>query len=534
MVRTTRMLAAALCAAVVTLGTALPAQAATPKNTFVMARDLADIITMDPAEVFELATGEIMTNVYDRVMMFEPENLQELTGGVTESYAVSEDGKTITFKLRDGLKFHSGNPVRSEDVEFSLERVVKLKKTPSFIVTQFGWNADNVEDLIEVVDDRHVRVTIVEEFSPGLVLNALSAGVASVVDKELVLSHEVDGDLGYEWLKTNSAGSGAFSLRSWKANETVVLDANPDYRHGAPGVKRVILRHVPEPSAQRLLLEKGDVDLARNLTPDQIKGISGNPDVTVQGFTKGSVIYLAANASHPIVGNDKVVQALRHAVDYHGMADSFLAGQFVVHQAFWPGGLWGAYTETPYTLDIDKARSVLAEAGYGDGFEVQIDTLTSSPYPEVAQSIQATLAQAGIRTNIVTQEGKTLWPKYRARKHELILARWSPDYVDPHSNADAFAHNPDNRPEAKLTGVLAWRNAWAVDEINAMAVAARNELDLSKREQLYFDLQKRLQTEGPYVIMFQQNEEVAYRTNVEGYVSGSNYDMTYYRTVTKK
>ena len=210
-------------------------------------------------------------------MMFEPENLQKLTGGVTESYAVSDDGKTITFKLRDGLAFHSGNPVRPEDVEFSLERVVKLKKTPSFIVTQFGWNADNVEDLIEVVDDRHVRVTIVEEFSPGLVLNALSAGVASVVDKELVLSHEVDGDLGYEWLKTNSAGSGAFSLRSWKSNETVVLDANPDYRHGAPGVKRVILRHVPEPSAQRLLLEKGDVDLARNLTPDQVKASRATP-----------------------------------------------------------------------------------------------------------------------------------------------------------------------------------------------------------------------------------------------------------------
>ena len=82
--------------------------------------------------------------------------------------------------------------------------------------------------------------------------------------------------------------------------------------------------------------------------------------------------------------------------------------------------------------------------------------------------------------------------------------------------------------------MLAWRNAWAVDDINAMAVAARNELDLGKREQLYFDLQKRLQTEGPYVIMFQQNEEVAQRTNVEGYVSGSNYDMTYYRGVTKK
>ena len=533
MIRTIRTLAAALFAAVFTL-TAAPTQAETPKSTFVMARDLADIIGLDPAEAFELATGEIIANIYDRIMMFEPENLQRLTGGVTESHAVSDDGKTITFKIRDGLTFHSGNPVRPEDVEFSLERVVKLKKTPSFIVTQFGWNEDNVEELIEVVDDRHVRVTIVEEFSPVLVLNALSAGVASVIDKELVLSHEVDGDLGHEWLKSNSAGSGAFKLKSWKSNETVVLDANPDYRHGAPGVNRVILRHVAEPSAQRLLLEKGDVDMARNLTPDQIKGIRDNADIVIQGYPKGSVIYLAANAGHPIVGKTKVVQALRHAVDYHGMADSFLAGQLVVHQAFWPGGLWGAYTETPYRLNLEAAKALLAEAGHGDGFEVQLDTLTSSPYPEIAQAIQGTLAQAGIKTNIVTQEGKTLWPKYRARKHELLLARWSPDYVDPHSNADAFAHNPDNRLEAKLTGVLAWRNAWAVDEINAMTIAARNELDLDRREQLYHDLQRRLQTEGPFVIMFQQTEEVAQRDNVEGYVSGSNYDMTYYRNVTKQ
>ena len=533
MVRSIRTLAAALLAAALTF-TAAPARAEIPGDTFVIAKDIADIITLDPAEVFELTTGEVIANLYDRVMMFEPENLQQLTGGVTESYVVSDDGKSITFKVRDGLVFHSGNPVRPEDVEFSLERVVKLNKTPAFIITQFGWNADNVEDLVEVVDDRHVRITIVEEFSPGLVLNALSAGIGSVVDAELVLSHEKDGDLGYDWLKSNSAGSGPFRLRSWKSNESVVLEANPDYRHGAPAMKRVILRHVQEPSAQRLLLEKGDVDMARNLTPDQVKGIEDNADIVINGYPKGTVVYMAANAAHPVLGKTGVVQAIRHAVDYHGMADSFLAGQFVVHQAFWPGGLWGAYTETPYRLDVEKAKAALAEAGHGDGFEVQIDTLTNSPFPEIAQSIQATLAQAGIKANIVTQEGKTLWPKYRARKHELMLARWSPDYVDPHSNADAFAHNPDNRLEAKLTGVLAWRNAWAVEEINAMAVAARNELDLAAREQLYLDLQKRLQTEGPYVILFQQNEQVAQRTNVEGFVSGSNFDLVYYRNVTKK
>ena len=112
-----------------------PARAATPDDTLIIAKDIADIITMDPAEVFELTTGEIIANIYDRIMMFEPEDLQTLVGGVAESWEVSGDGKTITFTIRPGLKFHSGNPVRAEDVAWSLRRVVKLNKTPAFIVT---------------------------------------------------------------------------------------------------------------------------------------------------------------------------------------------------------------------------------------------------------------------------------------------------------------------------------------------------------------------------------------------------------------
>jgi len=512
---------------------ASPVRAATPGDTFVIAKDIADIITMDPAEVFELTTGEIIANIYDRIMMFEPEDLKTLVGGVAESWEISADGKTITFAIRPGLKFHSGNPVRAEDVAWSLQRVVKLNKTPAFIITQFGWDAENVDELVKATDDGHVQITITEEFSPGLVLNAMSAGVASVVDKELVMQHDKDGDLGYDWLKSNSAGSGAFSLKTWKANEIVTLEANANYRHGAPGMKRVILRHVSEPSAQRLLLEKNDIDMARNLTPDQIKGIMGNAEVVVDGYPKGTLVYMAANGSHPILGKPEVVQALRHLVDYKGMADSFLAGQFVVHQAFWPGGLWAALEETPYSLEVDKAKSLLESAGHGGGFKVTIHTLTNSPFPEIAQSVQATLAQGGVDADIVTLEGKTLWPKYRAREHDIILARWSPDYVDPHSNADAFAHNPDNRLEAKLTGVLAWRNAWADPASNELAVTARNELDLGMREKQYVDLQKMLQTTGPYVIMFQQNEQVARRKNVEGFVSGSNFDLVFYRNVTK-
>ncbi|MDD9986606.1 MAG: ABC transporter substrate-binding protein [Spirochaetaceae bacterium] len=513
---------------------AVPAQAEMPADALVMAKDISDIITLDPAEAFELTTGELLANVYDRIMTFEPEDPTVLTGGVAESHAVSDDGRTVTFRIRDGLTFHSGNPVRPEDVEFSLERAVLLDRSPSFIVTQFGWNADNVGELIEVVDDRRVRITIAEGFSPGLVLNALSAGVASVVDRELVLAHERDGDLGSGWLQTNSAGSGPFRVSSWKAGDAVVLEANPGHRRGPPGVQRVVLRHVSEPRAQRRLLEAGEVDVARDLTPELVAALAGNVEVAVDDHPKGVIVYLAANASHPILGDDRVVHALRHAVDYHGMVESFLAGQFIVHQAFWPRGLWAAYTETPYRLDLPRASSLLAQAGHGGGLAVRLDTLDSPPYPAIAEAVRQTLARIGVQAQVVTQEGAELWPRYRAREHELILAPWSPDYVDPHANADAFARNPDNRPEAGLTGVLAWRNAWARDDVNAAVVEARDELDPERRKLLYFDLQRRLQAEGPYVVMFQQTDQIARRTHVTGFVSGPNFDHVWYRLATKE
>ena len=512
-----------------------PALAGTPGDTLVVAKNIDDIITLDPAEVFELSGGEVAANLYDRVMQYEPEDLSTLVGGVAESYEVSDDGKKIFLKIRPNQTFHSGNPVRSEDVAWSLQRVIKLNKTPAFILTQIGWSPENVDELVVAQDEETVSLTINADISPGLVLNALSATVGSVVDKELVMSHEKDGDMGYEWLKNHSAGSGPFKLKSWKANELVMMEAHEGYRTGAPKMKRVVLRHIKEASAQRLLIEKGDADMVRDLQPDQIKGLAGNPDVVVEDYPKSTLIYIAMNGAHPILGKPEVREAVRYLIDYEGMRDSFLAGQWKIHQSAWPSGLWASYEETPYTYDLEKAKALLAKAGHeSGGFKIAIDTLTKSPYPEIAQAVQQTLSKLGIESEITLSEGKTLWPKYRARKHELIVAQWSPDYVDPHSNMDSFSHNPDNRLEAKLTGKLAWRNSWDDPAVTALTEKAAVESDLVKRKQLYLDLQKMVQETGPYAVLFQENEQVAKRKNVSGFVSGGNFDLVFYRNVTKE
>jgi peptide/nickel transport system substrate-binding protein len=514
---------------------ALPMPAAladTPADTLVVAKLVDDTITLDPAEVYEFTGGEVITNVYERIMRCEAEDLSTLVGGAVESWTISDDQKTYTFKLRSGQKFHSGNPVTAEDIAFSLQRTVILNKTPAFLITQFGWTADNVKSLVKAVDDNTFQMTITEDFAPTLVLNLLSSGAASVVEKKLAMEHDANGDLGNAWLKDHSAGSGAFVLKSWKPNEVIVMEANPDYRLGAPKIKRVIFKHTPEPSAQRLLLEKGDADIARNLTGDQIKGLEGNADIVVTQHPSADTYYMALNQKDERLRNPKVNEAIRYLVDYDGMVGSFLKGQFIVHQSFWPQGFFASYDENPFKLDVEKAKGLLKEAGYPDGFEVKIDCFNTSPMIEIYQSIQSTLAQAGIKAELVQHDAKDVITLYRARQHQIVGLYWSPDFMDPHSNADSFARNPDNSDNAK-SKPLAWRNGWDIPEITAMTDAAVREKDTDKRKQMYIDIQKAVQASGPFVIMFQPTTQVASRTNVKGFVHGPTFDVVYYRLVSK-
>lgn len=514
------------------LAIAPASMAASPADTLVIAKNIDDIISLDPAEAYELTGIEIVTNVYDRIMRFEPTDINKLAPGVAESYTVSDDAKTLTFKMRPGQKFASGNPITAADVAFSLQRVVKLDKTPAFLIGQLGWTKDTVDQLVKAVDDQTVQITITEDFSPSLVLSLMSSVVGSVVDMKTVMEHETDGDFGNAWLKENSAGSGAYSVKSWKANESVVLEVNPNYRGGAAALKRVVMRHVPEPAAQRLLIEKGDADIVRDLTSDQIAGLAGNKDVVVTTVPQATLHYVGLNLKTPQFQNVKVRQALHYLVDYDGMVNSFMKGNAQVHQTFWPSGFWASLDENEYSFDPAKAKELLKEGGYPDGFEVELDAPNSSPFTNIAQSIQSTMAQGGIKVTIVPAEQKAVLTKYRARQHQMLLIYWGPDYMDPHTNADSFARNTDNSDNAK-SKPLAWRNSWDIPDITKMTDAAVRERDEAKREQMYKDLQRKVMDEGPFIIMFQDTKQLAQRSNVKNFVMGPSADVIYYNLATK-
>lgn len=530
----TRPLTAFAAAAALALAAPFGALAATPDDTLVIADKIDDIVSLDPAESFEFSGNDLLNNVYDTLVELDPANLGPLVPGLAESWSLADDGVTYTFKIRENAKFASGNPVTAEDAAWSLQRAVILNKTPSFILTQFGFTPENVTEKIKATGEYELTIEVDQPYAPSFFYNCLTAVVASVVDKDVAMEHETDGDMGYEWLKTNTAGSGAYALRSYKPNDSYVLERVDGYWRGDAPLKRVFLRHVPEPATQRLLLEKGDIDIARSLTPVDVDGVSGNPDVKVVDAVRGRIQYVSLNQKVEPLNDPKVIEAFKWLIDYEGMANSFLKGTYMVHQSFLPKGFLGAIDDTPYSLDVEKAKGLLQEAGVGEGdLNVRIFVRNDQERLEMAQSFQNTLAQAGVNAELRVGTGAETLGEYRARNHDIYLGAWGPDYPDPHTNADTFARNPDNSDEAKLTGILAWRNAWPADEVEDMTNAAVLEKDGDKRAAMYEEIQRIHQQVSPFAPMFQLIEQTAMRSNIEGFNAGGSIHSVFYWEVTK-
>src|SRR5215471_11685446 len=374
MKRVTWLLAALVLAA----GAA--ALAATPKDTVVMAKQIDGIISLDPAESFEFAGSEVVGNIYERLISYDLKDVSKLKGELAESWSVGADGKTYTFKMRKGVKFASGNPVTAQDAAYSLQRAVIMNKTPGFILTQFGLGKENAKEKIRATDDATLVVETGDQVAPTFFYYCLTAVIGGIVDMKTVQAHEQNGDFGNEWLKTNSAGSGPFKLISWKANDSYVLERNDNYQGTKAIPRRVVVRHVAEPASQRLLLEKGDIDYARNLTKDQLDAIKGNANIVTQ--------------KNPNLAKPEVREALKWLVDYAGIEENILRGSYVVHQSFLPKGFLGAIDDKPYKFDLAKAKALLAKAGLPDGFTATMDVRNTSPSTDIAQAIQASWGKA--------------------------------------------------------------------------------------------------------------------------------------------
>ena len=519
------------------------AYAATPADTLVQAWAIDDIITLDPGEAFEISTAEVTANTYSKLVALDPTDTSKIVSDLAESWDVSEDGLTYTFKLKPNLTFASGNPITAEDVAFSFERVVKLDKSPAFLLTQFGLDGDNVTEKAKAADASTFVLTVDKPYAPSFVLNVLTATVASVVDKKVVMEnaksvtpteeYKYDTDFGNEFLKTGYAGSGPFKIREWRANEVVVLERNDNYYGEKAKLARVIYRYMKESSGQRLALENGDIDVARNLDPNDFDAVSSKDGIATTSAPKGTLYYFSLNQKNPNLAKPEVIEAFKYLVDYDALGETLIKGIGTIHQTFLPAGQLGALEDKPYKLDVAKAKELLAKAGLADGFTVTMDVRNTQPVTGIAENVQQTLAQAGIKLEIIPGDGKQTLTKYRARQHDIYIGQWGSDYFDPNSNAETFTFNPDNSDEG-TNKTLAWRNAWDPKELSAKTAAALLEKDTAKRAAIYEDLQKQVLASGPFVVIFQQTEVAGYSSKVQNYKLGPSFDTNYINTVTKE
>ncbi|NML76531.1 ABC transporter substrate-binding protein [Rhizobium sp. S-51] len=524
------------------LAAAPQAFAVTPADTLVEGFAFDDIITLDPGEAFELSTAEITANTYSKLVNLDMNDTSKVVGELAESWTISDDGLTYTFKLKSGLTFASGNPITADDVAYSFERAVKLDKSPAFLLTQFGLTGDNVTEKAKAADASTFVLTVDKSYAPSFVLNVLTSTVASVVDKKVVSEnakpvtpsddYKYDTDFGNEFLKTGYAGSGPFKIREWRANEVVVLERNDSYFGEKAKLARVIYRHMKESAGQRLALENGDIDVARNLEPGDVDAVSKKDGMATTSAPKGTLYYFSLNQKNEKLAKPEVVEAFKYLVDYDAIGETLIKGIGTVHQTFLPAGQLGALEDKPYKLDVAKAKELLAKAGLADGFTVTMDVRNTQPVTGIAENVQQTLAQAGIKLEIIPGDGKQTLTKYRARQHDIYIGQWGSDYFDPNSNAETFTFNADNSDEGK-NKTLAWRNAWDPKDLTAKTQAALLEKDSAKRAAIYEDLQKQVLATGPFVMLFQQIEVAGYSNKLKGFKLGPSFDTNFVYTISK-
>ncbi|WP_175869151.1 ABC transporter substrate-binding protein [Bartonella gabonensis] len=502
--------------------------AKTPADTLVMGWNIDAISSFDPAQLNDVYGNEIIVNVCDTLVGTATDDPAKIVPSLATHWDVSgDDHSTVfTFHLRDGLKFNDGRPANAHDLVWGMRRVVKLKLGNAAIFNEYGITEKNVDDALQAPDDKTVVMKFDKPYPAELILNNVVASRATaLLDRETIMKHEKDGDMGNRYLASHAACVGPYQLESWRPSEAVLLRVSSHYWGQAPKLKKILIRHIAEPGTQRLLLQKHDIDVARNLASEDLADLQAKTDIKIERVLEPSMMYWGLNTTHPAFANEKVRLAMRYLIDYEGLGKTVLKGIGVPRASFVPIGNLGALDEKegqPFKLDLEKAKQLLAEAGYSKGFEVNFLVSNSSPYAlSIAQSVQDNAAKVGIKLKLERLAGTQLFSKLYARAFDTIFVGWNNDSADPHTMASRLIYNPDNRFEAKNTAYPSWQHSYLDEAMNKQVEEALFQKDSQKRAQIYADLQRELMQKGPYVFIFQKYSAIAMTPDIKKWVWNS-------------
>ncbi|MGP2482819.1 ABC transporter substrate-binding protein [Pantoea eucalypti] len=495
-------------------------QAKTPDDQLIVGMNMNNLLTLDPAAMTGNEVVGIVVNLYDGLVELNPQQLTEVRPALAERWSVSPDNRTLTFHLRDNVRFHSGNPLTSADAVWSMRRVLHLNLAQASVWKSYGFSRDNVDQMITAPDDRTLVITLPKPNDPQLVIYSLAAlGSMVVLDRKTVQQHEVDGDWGNRWLTTHEAGSGPFRLDVWQAKDVLRMSRAADYWRGEAKMSRVVFRHLQESQTLRLMMEKGDLDIASNMAIPDVRALRHDPDLTIDAVRKGTIYYLAMSMKDPHFGNSKVREAVRYLVDYQGINKSLMTGYGELHQRPIQAGMPATLPDPGYRLDVPRARALLTEAGYPDGFDTTLRVLADQPFLNIAIAVQSTLLQGGIRAKIITGTGNQIYGAMRDRQFNLLVGRGGSGVErHPHSSLRSLVYNPNNADSARLTNFQGWRTGFYDAQLNRMIDQALVERDKSRQQQDYFAIQQRYDQLVPALMPISQMlDSVVVSNRVQAY-----------------
>ncbi len=475
----------------------------------------ADIQTTDVQKTSK--DYEVPFNIFDRLVDVEvdADGNSKIVPSLAESWDISDDGLEYTFHLRQGVKFHNGNDFTAEDVAYTFHRLLTVE---GGVNTEFIDQIKGADELlagetdtlegVEVVDDYTIKVTLKEPFA-GFLASISSPGV-SIYDSEAT---EAAGDqFGMDPAVT--VGTGPFEFASWSFNNQLVLTRNEDYWKGASELPGVVIKIIPDTETQSMMFESGELDiLDLDYAADSVDRFTETyPDQIVQGPRVG-IVYFTMNFNKEPFQDVRVRKAVQMSIDRQAILDALYGGRGQVEQGIFPHGLIGFNPDQEeIKYDPEAAKALLAEAGYADGFDMEIaaDSSASDTMTMALEIVSDQLAEVGINAEIKNYDESTWLETRKSGELGSFMSTWSADYNDPDNFIYTFFGNEE---KTKIRSIN-----YPDTEVMERVAKARTIVNEDERLAEYKALEEKIVHEdAAWVPMFSRLHLFAVSKRVQGF-----------------
>ncbi len=449
-----------------------------------------DSVTLDLAQATDGESIKAGIQVLENLVIFGKDSMI-VEPQLATSWEVSKDGLVWTFKLRKGVKFHDGTPFNANAVKVSFERVID-KNHPFYKYGTWRYPALGLGPVkeVKVIDDYTVALRTEKPYAP-LVAN-LALWLCPILSPAAIEKYKED-------IGRNPVGTGPYKFVKWVKDDQILLERNDDYWGQPSHLDKIILKSIPEVSARFMALQSGAIDIADDLDPDSIEMAKKNPNFAAIERPSVNIGYLALNTKRPILNNKLVRQAISHAIDKQTIIKTIFRGLAIPATNPFPPSMWGYnYKIKDYEYSVQKAKDLLAKAGYPNGFNIELWAMPVSraymPEPvKTAELIQGYLSAVGINAKIVRHEWGVYLDKTAKGEHDLCMLGWLGGNADPDNFLYGLLSADVTKPPA--ANIAFWENA----EFTKVVKDAQSVFDKAKRASNYLRAQEIFHEEAPWV-----------------------------------